>query len=187
MRWYLILLTILSFILSCGGGGGEAGCNDLGNSCVYVSLEPQTIDADIFLKQDTNNDGICDTGTLQPFLINVNINVQPINQNAPTSPVELRDYTLKFVPANLNTPALQEKQKTISTIVYPNSPKIISIEILNQNDAQYLYLNGAFANLFEYQVIIDFHFVELISGGDATLRKYIYIKVSDFVDQCRVQ
>ncbi|WP_461829101.1 hypothetical protein [Aquifex sp.] len=188
MRKLITLITAALVLSSCGGGGGgtEAGCDDLGNSCVYVSLEPQTIDADILVKQDIDGDNICDTASFSPFGINIRITVVPINPEAPTSPVELRDYTVSFQPLFQNYPVLPPRQKTLGVLIQPNQELTTSIEILNQNDAIYLANSGALASAFEYNVIIKLHFVEIISGEETTLTRYIYIKAGDFVDNCVV-
>lgn len=186
MRKLIILIITVVILSSCGGGGTEAGCDDLGNSCVYVSLEPQTIDADIIVRQDTDGDNICDTSSYSPFGINIRIKVVPINPEAPTSPVELRDYTLYFHPLFQNQPTLPSRQKTLGVLIQPNEELTTSIEILTQNDAINLANSGAIIRPFEYNVIIKLHFVEIISGKETTLTKYIYIKAGDFVDNCKV-
>lgn len=182
----ILIIAAILILSSCGGGGTEAGCDDLGNSCVYVSLEPQTIDADILVRQDIDGDNICDIESFSPFGINIRITVVPINPEAPTSPVELRGYTVSFQPLFPNYPVPSARQKTLGALIQPNEELTTSIEILNQNDAIYLANSGALGQPFEYNVIIRLHFIEILSGEETTLTKYIYIKVGDFVDNCTV-
>ena len=176
-KWIIAIIAFTVLLSSCGGGGAEAGCDDLGNSCVYVSLEPQTTNPVIQL-HDTNGDKVCDFA--DPYEVTARIRVEPINPSFPTSNVQLVEYRLSFYPELLP----QISQKLNSVTIQPGQEKETLITVFSSGDIINLYENNPNQTNYTFQVILNFRFIEENSGKDTWIRAYLTVNLTLSPQNC---
>lgn len=195
LKWIIISAGVL--IASCGGGGTEGHIN-YGSVIVGIeSIIPAKLDSDVFVKVDSNGDGICDAIHIQDDTVVVTFqaypNMDPNTTGINPSPIYIDRYRIRFFNASAgNNCELHSDCKALFSVpiegimsftVEPNSKAYYTLPVIPSDWKSRVLINYCATPMDScvYHVSVEFHAIEVFSGKGEWIKGAFSVQIADYV------
>jgi len=193
----LTLISLVFILISCGGGGGVEGFGEFYSVITGISgVYPTKLESDVFTKLDIDGDGVCDDISFQDDSIVVRISSQPLVPDSPdfkASAVYFDRYKLTFVNASsanncernsicktlFSTPL----ERLVNGVVEPNGETLLTLNVIPIDWKSNILINfcTSAADSCVYNVILELHAVEVLSGKENWLKATFTVQIADYI------
>ncbi|MEW6379617.1 MAG: hypothetical protein AB1611_08405 [bacterium] len=191
MRKYMIfplLLCWFALLASGCGSSSSGGAEYFDTVLVTVSSEQPSLDSDIQVWMDSNNDNICDRSIIKPDSISVQIKSQVLsnkNKTLPASDIRIESVRIDYTPADSGTPALDSQFLALGQIIEPDEEVKIDVKVMSQaqkiNYPLARLLRRSVSDIYKYHTKLTFNCIEILSDRETDLTTSLSIDVADFV------
>ncbi len=185
---------LLSTVLIIGCGSQEAMISSLKIS-VYPEETP--VDVDVAVWKDTNNDKICDTYSVKPTIVDINLEATPVSTNlvdTESTLVIVDEVNIDYfpisstVPNETAPPPLSSVSRKLGVSITGQSTTVtIPIEIFSQSQkiskpiSDLRYGEPRMGHIYSYDVRITFIVKSPYTGETGRVTTYIPVDVAEFV------